>query len=229
MIDHIACAHEVLHYVHKQKLKGLLFKLDYEKAFDKVNWEFLIEVLKARGFGNLFIGWIKSILLSGQTCINLNGEFGPYFKCQRGLRQGDPLSPLLFNLVADVLNKSLQQIQTAGFIRGLGNFHNIDSILNLQFTDDTLLFLHADATMVASLKLHLIAFENLSGMKINYAKSEMIPLNLSDQEGSHFAQLFGCKVTCLPITYLGLPLHYKKPSLLDWQSVIDKIDSRIQG
>ncbi|XP_078170754.1 uncharacterized protein LOC144565020 [Carex rostrata] len=94
---------------------------------------------------------------------------------------------------------------------------------------DTLLFLQADSHMVASLKLHLIAFENLSGMKINYAKSEMVPLNLLVQEGHHLAQIFGCTVSCLPITYLGLPLHYKKPKLIDWQSVIDKIESRLQG
>ncbi|XP_078149679.1 uncharacterized protein LOC144544998 [Carex rostrata] len=57
----------------------------------------------------------------------------------------------------------------------------------------------------------------------------MVPLNLSAHEGYQLAQIFGCKVTHLPITYLGLPLHYKKPSLFDWQTVIDKIESRIQG
>lgn len=83
--------------------------------------------------------------------------------------------------------------------------------------------------MVASLKLHLVAFENLSGMKINYAKSEMVPFNLADHEGTILANLFGCKIACLPITYLGLSLHYKRPSILDWHIVIDKIEARIQG
>lgn len=129
----------------------------------------------SQGFGNLFITWINSIIHSGQTCINFNGTNGPYFKCKRGLRQGDPLSPLLFNLVVDVLNKSLQQLQTAGILYGLGNFGSLGPILNLQFADDVLLFLKANFRMIEALKLHLIAFENLSGMKINYDKSEMTP------------------------------------------------------
>ena len=102
-------------------------------------------------------------------------------------------------------------------------------VLNLQFADDTLLFLKAGPRKIEALKLYLIAFENLSGMKINYDKSEMIPLNLSPSEGTALAAIFGCKMATLPLTYLGLPLHFKKPSLTDWQSVIDKIASRIQG
>lgn len=60
--DNIASAHEVLHQVRKKRLKGVLFKLDYEKAFDRVHWDFLIEILKARGFGTQFISWIHAIL-----------------------------------------------------------------------------------------------------------------------------------------------------------------------
>ena len=70
--------------------------------------------------------------------------------------------------------------------------------------------------MIEALKLHLIAFENLSGMKINYDKSEMIPLNITSDEGSALEAIFGFQTSQLPITYLGLPLHFKKPSLKDW-------------
>lgn len=139
------------------------------------------------------------------------------------------MSPLLFNLVADALNQSLQKLQSAGILSGLGNFGPLGPVLNLQFADDTLLFLKAEPKIIEALKLHLIAFENLSGMKINYAKSEMVPLNLNPAEGEVLASIFGCKTAKLPLTYLGLPLHFKKPSIKDWQVVIDKITSRIQG
>lgn len=131
------------------------------------------------------------------------------------MRQGDPLCPLLFDLVADVLNKSLQSIQKAGIISGLGNFPSVGPILNLQFVDNTLLFLKAEPKMIEALKLYLLAFENLSGMKINFSKSVMVLLNLTDLEGQQLAQIFCCDISSLPITYLGLPLHYKKPSLTD--------------
>ena len=130
-------------------------------------------------------------------------------------------------MVVDVLHKSLQKIQSAGFIHGLGQFPPIGSVLNLQFADDTLIFLQAEPRMVEALKLHLTAFENLSGMKIYFAKSEMIPLNLSDNDGSLLADIFGCKISSLPLLYL--PLHYKKPSIADWKVIIDRINNRIQG
>lgn len=71
--DNIICAHEVLHSVRLSKHKCILLELDFEKAFDKVNWDFLIDVLKARDFGSLFISWIKDILEGGRPCVSFNG------------------------------------------------------------------------------------------------------------------------------------------------------------
>jgi hypothetical protein len=229
IMDNIVIANEVLHSVRVSKVKGVLFKLDFEKAYDRVNWGFLLDVLKQRGFGNRFITWIKNLLDSGNTCVNLNGEYGNYFKCHRGLRQGDPLSPFLFNLVADVLNKILQKAKDAGFLQGLGDFPNFGNVLNLHFADDTLIFLKADRRMINSLKWILLCFENLSGLKINFDKSEMVPLNLTHEEGQVLATQLGCKVVGLPITYLGVPLHWKKIQVSCWESLIDKIDKRLQG
>lgn len=84
------------------------------------------------------------------------------------------------------------------------------SILNLYFADDTLLFLKADNSNIEALKWILIGFENLSGMKINFSKYEMVSLNISSTETISLASLIGCEVSSLPITYLGIPLHSKK-------------------
>jgi Reverse transcriptase (RNA-dependent DNA polymerase) len=92
-------------------LRWVLFKLDFEKAFDRVNWDFIIEILQGRNFGVKWITWIKDILYSSRTCININGVLGEYFSCKRGVRQGDPLSPFLFDLVSDVLHKILFNAQ----------------------------------------------------------------------------------------------------------------------
>lgn len=166
--DNIVIAHEILHHTRITKQKGILLKLDFEKAFDKVNWDFLVEILEARGFGTLFVNWIRDILTSSRTSVSFNGNQGPYFPCKRGLRQGDPLSPLLFDLIADALNKILSRAQSAGLISGLGTFPNSLKILNLHFADDTLLFLEANPTIVGNLKFILLDFESLSGLKINF-------------------------------------------------------------
>jgi hypothetical protein len=64
--------------------------------------------------------------------------------------------------------------------------------------------------MVVALKLLLAGFENMSSLNINYSKSELIPLNLSDDEDNHLAEILGCKIGSLPIKYLVVPLHWKK-------------------
>jgi Reverse transcriptase (RNA-dependent DNA polymerase) len=103
-----------------------MIKIDFEKVFDSVNWNFLLEVLQARGFREKWRKWIYNLLESGQTNILINDKPTSYFKCQKGLRQGDPLSPFLFNLVADTLSKILKSAQQGSFIEGLSNFNGLN-------------------------------------------------------------------------------------------------------
>jgi Reverse transcriptase (RNA-dependent DNA polymerase) len=79
----IVSAQEILYQVRKTKEKSILFKIDFEKVFDKVNWKILIEILKLRDFGVTWIKWIIKILENGQTCININNNLTPYFKCKK--------------------------------------------------------------------------------------------------------------------------------------------------
>jgi Reverse transcriptase (RNA-dependent DNA polymerase) len=209
IMDNVVCAHAVLHQVRLSKSKGLLFKIDFEKVFDRVNWDFLLEILVGRGFRTKWITWIQSILECSKTCINFNGQIGPYFHCKRGVRQGDPLSPFLFDLVADVLNILLKNDKNLGYLKGLGSIGSFEGILNLHFADDTLLFLEAKTEYIEILKWILVAFEDLSGLKINFDKCEMVPFNISDEEEYNLAQILGCTISHLTITYLGVPLHNK--------------------
>lgn len=83
--------------------------------------------------------------------------------------------------------------------------------------------------MILSLKWILLCFDNLSGLKINFDKSEMVPLNLDDSEGQEVDSLLGCKVVELPIMYLGVPLHWKKLQLNDWNKLVEKVEKHLQG
>jgi hypothetical protein len=95
----------VLHETKRRKETGVILKLDFEKSYDKVHWGFLIKCLRARGFSSTWCSWIEQILHNGTVAVKINNCVGPYFQNHKGVRQGDPLSPLLFNIVADCLTR----------------------------------------------------------------------------------------------------------------------------
>lgn len=96
----------------------MVLKLDHEKAYDRVRWSFLKEILDSRGFGSKWRGWLQQAVRGGSLCICMKDENSIYFKPGKGLRQGDPLSLLLFNLEADVFSRMLMKATRQGFISG---------------------------------------------------------------------------------------------------------------
>jgi hypothetical protein len=152
-------AHEVAHSLHKSKESSVIIKLDYEKMYDRVNTEFLMKILEGRGFGELWIKWISKVVSGGSVCVLANGEESGSFKIGKGLSQGDPLSPFLFNLVGDVLNRLLARASDKGLTRGLMRNFRPQGVLTLQYTDDTLLFASSDDECIKNLKVVLKLFE----------------------------------------------------------------------
>jgi hypothetical protein len=204
----VVAAQELIHAAHVSGVGALVLKLDYEKAYDRVNWSFLDEMLASRGFGPKIRRWIQSFLVGGSSCVRINDTNGPYFKASRGLKQGDPCSPILFNLVADVFTKMLSKAASAGLIRGLLPQVVPGGVISLQYADDTILFLENNERMARNLKWFLSCFEHMSGMKINYHKSDLMTINIGHEEANNFAQIFCCKARDFPFKYLGVPLHF---------------------
>lgn len=120
----------------------------------------------------------------GQVCININGARGPYFRTMRGLRQRDPLSPLLFNLVADALSSLLDKAVDKGLIVGVLYSVVEKGISHVQYADDTVIMIDGSDKSIMNLKIVLYCFEWLSGLKINYHKSEVIMFGYSQPEKS---------------------------------------------
>ena len=93
ILEGVVILHETLHEINRKKQKGIILKLDFEKAYDKVNWVFLRQVLRMKGFSCKWCQWIDQIVSGGSVCVKINDELGHFFQTKKGLRQGDPLSP----------------------------------------------------------------------------------------------------------------------------------------
>lgn len=120
ILDNVLVANKIIHSVKSTNQQGIVLKVDFEKSYDKVSWDFIKELLLSRGFGVKWTTWIISSLQGSQTCINTNGTPTQYFYCKRGLRQRDPLSPFLFDLVTDALCQILNRGKSLHLIKGLG-------------------------------------------------------------------------------------------------------------
>lgn len=204
-------------------------KLDFEKAFDKIEHPFIIEIMKQKGFTNKWINWVTSLFSSASSAVLLNGIPRNSFKCKRGVRQGDPLSPLLFVLAADFLQTLVNRAWHLGIIKHpLSDDFGGDFPI-IQYADDTLLILPADALTLFNFKGLLRSFSDSSGLKVNFHKSSLVPINLSPEETLHLVNTFGCKVGEMPFTYLGLPLGTTRPRVQDFSPITNRIERRLGG
>jgi hypothetical protein len=125
-----------------------------------------------KGFGDTFYDWVMRVVRGGRVAIRVNNEIGPYFPTFAGARQGDPLSPLLFDVVGDELALLMKKGQEERLVKGLVP-HLIDGGISiLQYADDTILLLEDDLENARNVKYILCLFEQISGLKINFYKSE---------------------------------------------------------
>lgn len=140
ILDGVLIANEVVDYCKRVKQKGLLFKVDFEKAYDCINWDFLFLVMDHMGFGVKWRGWIHAYLTLASISILVNGSPTEELAMSRGIRPGDPLSPFLFLMVAEGLNVAMQEVFSRGWFDGIKVGNDGIVISHLQFADDTIFF-----------------------------------------------------------------------------------------
>ncbi|WMV36298.1 hypothetical protein MTR67_029683 [Solanum verrucosum] len=117
IMDAVLIANEAVDSKISQKKPGILCKLDIEKAFDHVNWEYILQVLRQMGFGAKWVNWVKFCISTVKFSILVNGGPEGFFNAQRGIRQGDPMSLFLFILAMEGLNSMVKVANTNGWIR----------------------------------------------------------------------------------------------------------------
>jgi hypothetical protein len=147
--------------------------------------------------------------------------------CRRGVRQGDPLSPLLFVLAADLLQTIVNKAKAMGLLNLPIPLQYTDDFPILQYADDTLIIMEGCARQLFFLKGLLNSFASSCGLKVNFTKSMMVPINLSNARVQHLASTFGCSVGSFPFTYLGLPLGLTKPRVDDFLPMVTRCERRL--
>jgi hypothetical protein len=141
---------------------------------------------------------------------------GSYFKCGKGVRQGDPLSPLLFNIAVDTLSKMVNLAQSNKIITGLVPEYVENGAAILQYADDTILCLEDDVDKARNMKDLLYLFEDMSGLKINFNKSEVIMVCEDTDKSNIYSEMFNCATGIWPIKYLGVPVSGSRLHVMDW-------------
>ncbi|CAN6253863.1 unnamed protein product [Urochloa humidicola] len=220
-------AADLLSCCHRRCTPTAVLKLDFRKAFDSICWDSLDNILSARGFDERWRSWINNILQTGKTAVLLNGVPGNWIQCRRGLRQGDPLSPFLFIIVADVLQRLISQASRNGLLA-----HPVDDSLPcpvLQYADDTLILVRGDVQTITALKQVLDSFSAATGLVINFHKSTFVPMNVDELVSIQMANILGCPVSTFPQTYLGLPLSPTRLLMSDYAPLLASFDRYLAG
>ncbi|KAJ9555268.1 hypothetical protein OSB04_009882 [Centaurea solstitialis] len=229
ILDGILVANEVVDFVKKKKNAGFIFKVDFEKAYDSVEWFFLLDCLKKMGFGAKWVSWIEACLKSSSVSVLVNGSPTKEFPMKRGLRQGDPLAPFLFLIIAEGLHILMDNAEKKVVFEGIKVGKLECSVSHLQYADDVIFFGKWKAANFRNLLNILECFHELSGLKINVRKSKLYGIGVAEEEVRSWALSAGCGFGKLPFMYLGLPVGASMKRLDHWKAALDKFQKRLDS
>ncbi|XP_059073331.1 uncharacterized mitochondrial protein AtMg01250-like [Cryptomeria japonica] len=188
----------------------MAFKLDISKAYDKVNWDLLFKVLLKLGFNQKMVSMIRECVTTVQFSVLINGTPRGCFKAEKGIRQGDPLSPYLFIMIAEVLSRNVTHLVSNGRLQGFKVASTLPPSNIQQFMDDTFLFGKSSVMEAKGWKILLANYAKALEQCINYEKSNLFFFNTPNELQLRILSILRCKMATLPGTYLGLPLIVKE-------------------
>ncbi|XP_073137193.1 uncharacterized protein [Henckelia pumila] len=228
--DNILLAHELTHNLNLPARGGnVILKLDMVKAYDRVQWSFLLDVLRRFGFSEQVVRMVRACISFCKFSVNVNGTPAGFFASSRGLRQGDPLSPLLFVLGAEYLSRGLDRL----FLQHADLRYRSGCdlpISHLAYADDVIIFSNGGSRGLQRLKDFLAHYENFSGQLVNVAKSAMIfPPGWTARRRSRLLQITGFAEGQLPLKYLGAPLFRGNRKCYLFEPLLQSVRKKLEG
>lgn len=231
--DSIIVAHEAFHFLGRKKAGRdgfMAIKLDFNKAFDRVEWDFLEALLVKMGFHNKWVNWVMECVSTVKFAVIANGETRANIVPQRGLRQGDPLSPYLFLLVKDVLSNLIQQELNLGQLGGIHINRHCPTLSHIFFADDALLFAKAELGECRKIKRILESYGTASGQVINFAKSGIFfSSNMGAMDKQLICDFMNIDLLRGDAKYLGLPSFWGRSKAEAYTFLVEKSLKKMQG
>ncbi|GKE02211.1 putative RNA-directed DNA polymerase, partial [Tanacetum coccineum] len=227
ILDGPLMVNEILALYKKKKKKAMIFKVDFEKAFDSLSWNYLDRMMEFMHFPDKWRGWIRACLHSARASVLVNGSSSNEFRLHRGLRQGDPLSPFLFIIAMEGLHIAMEDAKAAGLFHGL-NLDNIGLHLSrLLYADDVIFMGEWSDSNVRHLLIILHYFHMSSGLKINLSKSYIYGIGVSNATVTNLANEISVRPGKIPFIYLGLPVGSCMSRIKAWDVVISRFNKRL--
>ena len=168
--ENLRMIYDVLAFTETHKLSGILMLIDFEKAFDSISWSFIRKSLEFFGFGPDIQNWVNIFYKDISACVAINGNYTGWFQIQRGVRQGDPLSPYLYLISAEILSLMIKKNKQ---IKGIKLDDTTEALLS-QFADDTSLFLDGTEECFESCVRCVEEFTAMSGLRMNFEKTQIV-------------------------------------------------------
>nr|GEU39042.1 RNA-directed DNA polymerase, eukaryota [Tanacetum cinerariifolium] len=196
---------EIIQWCKQKHKKALIFKVDFEKAYDSVRWDFLDEVLRKFGFGDKWCKWIQCCLISSRRSILVNGSPTEEFQFGKGLKQGDLLSPFLFILIMESLNLSFNRVVDAGMFHGINIGDGLVKISHMFYVEDVMFV----------------------GQWINMCKSKIMGVHVDEEMIRYAAKKLGCLVLKPPFSYLGSMVGGFMTRHQLWSDIVDRVKKRL--
>nr|XP_027088662.1 uncharacterized protein LOC113710011 [Coffea arabica] len=209
MADNFLLAQELLSDIKKPNRGGnVMLKLDMMKAYDRVSWLFFTQVLWRFGFSETWIDMVWRLISNVWFSVIVNGLPHGFFKSTRGLRQGDPISPTLFVIGAEVLSRSLNALAEHRSYRPFKVPSGCPVVTHLAYADDVIIFTNGLKASVQLVKRVVDGYYSLSGQQVNCQKSYfLVHPRLPPQHRAMIRMVTGFSYKSFPIKYLGCPLY----------------------
>ena len=204
-------------YCNDNSVEAMLIAIDFEKAFDSMEWSFVYKAMKYFGFPDLYINWVKILYNSTESCIINDGHISDFFSPTRGVKQGCPMSPYLFIIGAEIMARYLRRKDT---IRPI-NISDTNTILS-QYADDTTVITFRSKEAVLDIFECLDKFAIMSGLKVNKGKTQVMLIGHNLNESRNIEQI--CSITDT-VYILGINISCSKEEMIrvNYLPIIGKI------